>query len=149
MSAYQLPVWVWPTALMGVCLLALWRGRDEERLAVAGQLAAWALTMVVYRARSADIQWGMAIVDLGLLVLLLYLAMRTPRFWPLFAAAFQLLSVVTHVARGLDSGISGWAYVTAGIVWSYMVIAAIGYGAWTAPRAQEDLAGGAAGSHRR
>ena len=57
MPAYQLPVWIWPTALMLVCGLALWRGRDDERLAAAGNLANWAITLVVFKSYSAETQW--------------------------------------------------------------------------------------------
>ena len=134
MSGYQLPVWVWPTALLSVCALAVWRGRNEERLAAGGYLAAWALSLVVFQARSEETQWGVLVVDAGLLGLFVWLAMRGRRYWPLFAAGFQLLAVVTHIARALDSAVSGWAYLTAGIVWGYLVLIAIGYGAWTANR---------------
>ncbi|MCW5759227.1 MAG: hypothetical protein KIS90_05625 [Phenylobacterium sp.] len=134
---YQLPVWVWPTALMLVCALAVWRGRDDERLAAGAYLAAWALTLVVFRARSEETQWAVMVIDTGLLGVFLWQSLRTDRFWPLFASAFQFLSVVTHLASGLDASVSGWAYQTAGLVWAYLIIAVIGYGAWTAPHAAE------------
>lgn len=139
MSGYQLPVWVWPTVLLSVCALAAWRGRDPERLAAAGYLAAWALTVVVFKDGSRDIQWAVMLIDLGLLVLLLGLALRSRRFWPLFVAAFQTLAVGTHAARALDTGVSGWAYLTAVLVWGYLAMAAIGYGAWTAPRRYAEI----------
>ena len=133
MPSYQLPVWVWPSALMLVCGLALWRGRDDERLAAAGNLASWAITLVVFKAYSADTQWYVMAVDVALLALYVWLGLRSRRFWPLFAAAFALLIVVTHLAHALDTGVSGWAYLTAALIWSYLALAAIGYGAWTAP----------------
>ena len=133
MSAYQLPIWVWPTALMAVCGLAVWRGGDDERLAAAGNLASWALSMLLFRARSQDTQWNVMIVDAALLVLYVWLALRSRRFWPLFSAGFILLLVITHLARALDAGVSGWAYLTAARVWSYLGLIAIAYGAWTAP----------------
>lgn len=139
MPAYQLPIWIWPTALMTVCALSAWRGRDNERLGAAAYLAAWALSLVAFRARSEDLQIGVLVIDSALLVLLLWLALRSQRYWPLFAAAFQLLAVLTHGARLLDSGVSGWAYVTAGVIWGYLVIFAIGYGAVTAPRRYAEI----------
>lgn len=134
---YQLPVWVWPTALLGVCALAVWRGRDEERLGAASVLAGWALTLMVFKSRSEDTQWAVLAIDAVLFAILMWIAFRTRRYWPLFAAAFQLLLVVTHFARALDSGVSGWAYLTAGLVWSYLMLISVGYGAWTAPHAAE------------
>ncbi|WP_293390926.1 hypothetical protein [Phenylobacterium sp. RIFCSPHIGHO2_01_FULL_69_31] len=139
MTTYQLPPFVWPTALMSVCALAAWRGRDVERLAAAGYLAAWALTLVAFRAGARDIQWSVMIIDVALLGLLFGIALKSRRYWPLFSGAFQLLAVATHVAVALDSGVSGWAYQTAGIIWGYLVIAAIGYGAWTAPRRYAEI----------
>jgi hypothetical protein len=122
---------------MSVCVLAVWRGRDQERLAAGGYLAAWALSVVAFKDASRDLQWAILLIDVGLLLLLLWVALRSRRFWPLFAGGFQLLAVVTHIARALDSAVSGWAYLTAGVVWGYLVIGAIGYGSWSAPRDAE------------
>lgn len=133
MSAYQLPLWVWPTALLGVGALAVLRGRDQERMATVGLLAAWAFSMVVFRQRSQETQWAILGIDLALFLLYVWMALGSRRFWPLFVAGFQLLALVTHLARALDPGISGWAYLTAERIWSYLVLITIGYGAWTAP----------------
>ena len=118
---------------MLVCWLAVWRGRDDERLAAAGFLANWAITLVVFRSYSLDTQWYVMGLDVALLTLCLWLALRSQRFWPLFVAAFVLLNVLTHLAHALDSGVTGWAYLTAALIWSYLALIAIGYGAWTAP----------------
>lgn len=137
--SYQLPVWVWPVALMVVCIIAVRRGRDEERLAAGTVVLAWALSMVVYRARSEDTQWQVLLIDSGVFSVYLWIAMRTRRFWPLFAAGFKLLSLTTHVAHAADEGISGWAYWTATRTFNYLALFAIGYGAWTAPRRYAEI----------
>lgn len=135
--------------MLGVCAVAAWRGRDDERLAAGGYLANWALTLVVFKDRSVDTQWGVLVVDLALLVLYLWLAMRSRRYWPLLATGFHLLAVITHVARAMDPAVGGWAYLTAELIWSYMVIGTIGYGAWTAPRWYQANAPAEAGVARR
>ena len=134
MGAYQLPPWVWPAAISVVCLLAAWRGREEERLSAGAYLRAWALTLVVFRARREATQVPVLMIDVALLAVFSWIALRSRRYWPLFAAAFQLLAVMTHLARLADTAVTGWAYQTAGLVWAYLVIVSIGYGAWTAPR---------------
>lgn len=131
---YQLPHWVWPTALMVVCALAVWRGRDDERLATAALLANWALSILVVRTGNEATHWDVFIVDTALLGVYVWLALRSRRHWPLFAAGFQVLVVVTHLGRAADPTVSGWAYLTAGLIWSYLVLFTLGYGAWTAPR---------------
>jgi hypothetical protein len=132
-------------ALLAVCAIAAGRGRTEERLAAAGNLGAWVVTRLVFVARSEHIQWPVLAVDAAFLVLLLWLAMRSGRFWPLFAAAFQLLGVLTHIASALDSTLGGWTYLTAALLWNYLVLFTIGYAAWTAPRryASADATAGA------
>ena len=117
---------------MAVCSVAVWRGRDEERMAAAVVMADWALSMVVFKSRSEDTQWGELVVDGGEFSLFVWIAMRSPRFWPLSVAAFALLQLATHVAHALDVGVTGWAYLTTQLIWSYLILLAIGYGAWSA-----------------
>lgn len=124
---------------MAVSAVATWRGGDYERLAAGGLLAAWALSMLTYE-RHLQTQWGVLLVDLGLMALLCWIALRSGRFWPLFAAGFHLLAIVTHIARFLDPTFSGWAYQTAEIIWGYLLAFSIGYGAWSAPNRQEAYA---------
>lgn len=131
--SFQLPIWVWPTALMAVCALAVWRGRDEERLAAAGMLANWSLSRILFQAHSQGLQAGVFAVDVILLGLYVWLALRSRRYWPLFAAGFQLLAIITHMGRMIDPRMSGWAYLTAEIIWSYLVLWAIAWGSWSAP----------------
>ena len=139
MSAYQLPPYAWPTAVAGVCLVSAWRGRSEARLACGTLLLGWALSLTVVRPHADAVQLGVLAVDTAMLGPFLWIALRTRRFWPLFVVAFQLLCVATHVARALDPGLSTWAYMSGGILWSYLVAGAIGYGAWTTDRAVVDV----------
>lgn len=151
MASYQLPFWVWPAALTVVCLLAVLRGRDEERLAAGAVLLGWALTQLLYKALSEETQWQIFAVDCGVFAVYLLLALRSRRYWPIFIAAFKLLSLVTYLAHALDAGVSAWAHWTAQIFWSYLALFTIGYACWTAPRyamSTEEPAG-VAGATRR
>lgn len=134
---------------MAVCAIAALRGRNEERLAAGGLLAGWALTMVAYRYQGQQVEWGILLIDIALLALLAWIALRSARYWPLFAAGFHLLAVVTHVARSVDPSVTGWAYITAEIIWGYLLAFTIGYGAWTAPRHGQANAPAEAGATRR
>ena len=144
---------MYPTAVVVTCFLAVLRGRDTERLAAATVLLTWSLTLVVVRRGTEGTQWLVLFIDIAQLPVFLWLALRSSRYWPLFAAAFKLLLVLTHLARAIDPSISGWAYQTAGIIWSYLALITISYGAWTAPRHAERMeAAGptdAAGATRR
>lgn len=124
---------------MAVCALSVWRGRDDERLASGGFLACWALTLVVFRARSEDTQWAVLAIDVGLMGLVGWIAMRSRRFWPLMVAALQLLTLGVALSKSLDTRISAWAYLTASLAFQYLALLAIGYGAITAPRRYADI----------
>jgi hypothetical protein len=119
---------------MAVCLLAIWRGRDYERLAAAAVLADWALSMMVFKSRSEDTQWAVLLVDFSQFAVLIWIALRSRRFWPLFMGGFALLQILTHLAHAMGTGVTGWAYLTATRAWSYLILLTIAYGAWTAPR---------------
>lgn len=131
MSASTIRGLVWAVTVIVVCALAVLRGRRDEQLAAGVMLAAWALTMVVARG-FMNLEWGILLVDFAALVGFVWIALRSDRYWPMFAAGFHLLAVVTHIARAADRAVGGWAYFTAELVWGYLLAFAIGYGAWTA-----------------
>jgi hypothetical protein len=136
---YQLPHWIWPAALMTVCVLAAWRGRDDERLAAGGLLANWALSMVVFKAQSEDTQWAVSLLDVALAGLYVWIALRSRRYWPLFAAGIELLVIVAHLGHAVDSRVSGWAYLTAQLLFAYLGLIPIAYGAITAPKRYAEI----------
>ncbi|MBX3483590.1 hypothetical protein [Phenylobacterium sp.] len=125
--------------MAAVGAVTLWRGRDDERLAYVGLLGAWAVSMMVFRRDSEQTQTEILFVDLTLFAIYVWIALRSHGFWPLFVAAFQLLAFVTHIARVLDPSITGWAYLTAERVWSYLVLLTIGYASWTAPYRHSEI----------
>src|SRR5690349_16767063 len=116
---------------MAVCAIAYWRGAEDERLAATALLANWGLTVLIVKVGDRGASWASVVIDGALLGIYVWLALRSRRYWPLFVAAFQVLIMVTHLGRAADPSISTWAYMTAGIVWSYCGLFAIGYGAWT------------------
>ena len=117
--------------MVAVCGGAFWRGGREEQTAAGAMLLSVLATLFLRDPKWSGTQWGAFAADAGLLVVLLVIALRTARFWPLFAAAFQLLCVITHIARILDPGVRAWAYATAQVIWTQWVLFAIGTGAFT------------------
>lgn len=115
--------------------LTIWRGGPEERGAANALLIAWLFSKILYRYQGLQTEWGILVVDTALLAFLMWIALRSRRYWPLFAAGFYLLAVVTHLAEIVNPAVGGWAYITAGIMWSYLLAFAIAYGALTRPRA--------------
>ncbi len=120
---------VWTAAIIGVSAFALRRGGRVERTVALANLGAWIASLLVEnRSNWLDPQWGVLIVDVSFLSILLYFALRERANWLLFAAAFQLLSVLTHVAILIDAGVHARAYIQGLIIWSYLVLLSLAVG---------------------
>lgn len=126
------PERVWAVVMFAVSAFALWRGGRTERAVAVANIAAWIATIVVQNRHDwLTPQWGVLAVDVLFLLLLLWFVVRSSRLWILPAAAFQLLAVVTHAAILADGGVRAWAYVTALILWSYLVLITLAVGTYT------------------
>ena len=113
-----------------VCGAAFWKGGREAQFAAGGFLLGWAATIALRDRSWVGTQWSAFASDGGLLIILIAISWRTTRWWPLFAAAFELLCVATHVARTVDPGVRAWGYATAQVIFTQLVIVTIGVGVW-------------------
>ena len=126
----QLPAWIPWAALLLIGGPALIRGGWLERT------VATVIILACLAARAVDLhgwlqlEWGVFIVDVVTWGALLAVALRSDRYWPLCVAAFQMLNVMTHVARIADPQFTPWAYATAQVIWTYLMILTLGYAAW-------------------
>lgn len=136
-----------------VSTYAWWRGGRVERAVAVANVIAWVATIAVQnRTNWVDPQWGMFTVDVLFLGVLLVLVVRTDRFWIMPAAAFQLLGVVTHAAIIADDGVRARAYITALILWSYLVLITLAVGShlhWRAMMRRRAAYAGTASPARR
>ncbi|MEO8115569.1 MAG: hypothetical protein ABI655_14375 [Phenylobacterium sp.] len=98
---------------------ALWRGGLRERMVAAVALVSWA-GMNAYWVfphliapllgpyggwRPARGQgWFELVTDVAILAICLACALRSDRYWTIWASSFALLSVVMHLVRPLASG---------------------------------------------
>lgn len=128
--AYALPHWLWIATVLAIAAAAILWGRRDERLAAAGLVVGWLLTVLAYAHHGAQTEWGILAVDIGLLGVLTWIALSTEHYWPIFAASFQLLAVVIHLARLADRSLGGWAYISAEIIFGYWLAAAIAAGVY-------------------
>ena len=139
-----LPIWVGIVIGWTVAASALWKGGWSERLVAIGFLAAWLISPLVRLGGWNGPAWTGLTVDAAFLALLLFVALRSGRYWPLFAAAFELLSVLSHIARLVDPGVRAWAYATADAIWTYLLLASLAVGTVNCWRERRQLDAGAA-----
>jgi hypothetical protein len=132
--------WTWTVYITLVSAAALWVGGLTERLGAAAIFFGWIASLVMARVGPNGHATGVAVVDLLLLLVLIALALKSPRYWPLWAAGFHLLAVVTHWMHRLDPSLGNWTYVTAGIIWGYLLVGALAFGTWGAWKERRQLA---------
>ncbi|KPF80510.1 hypothetical protein IP88_00030 [alpha proteobacterium AAP81b] len=124
--------------LQYIVLLALlasnviaWRwGGLDEKLAASGFAVAGLASNLANQSFYVHTETGVLAVDIMLLAGLIALALRSDRFWPMYAAAFQLVAVTVHVASMTEHGNFAWAYAVGLIFWTYPVLIALMAGTW-------------------
>lgn len=115
--------------MWAVCLYAFRRGGWAERLAAAGIIVATYLTVLVLSPaaiRYHQTEFAVVIVDSALFVLLLFISLRTEKFWPLWLVAMQGLTILSHLAPYVPH-VLPWAYHRAIVVWIYPMLIVLAY----------------------
>lgn len=132
MTLHTLHQWASLVFLLLSCGTALWLGGWPERVAATAMVGAWFATAVLL----SKIQlWGLEIevmiIDVVLFGTVLAIALRSDRWWPLWASGFLGLVVLVHLAVILDPKIWGRAYFVASNIFSYLTMAALLVGSLT------------------
>lgn len=127
---YQLPPWFGLTLTVVVCGAAFWKGARDEQVAAAGVVLSWLATLVLHDPHWIGPQWGAFGADVLLLFLIVAVALRSERYWPMVAAAFQLLCVTIHLARLFDPGVRAWAYATGQVIFTHFYLWTIAFAVW-------------------
>ncbi|HJV41698.1 hypothetical protein [Caulobacter sp.] len=128
--------WASLVALLVTVGAAAWRGAWPERFGAAAMVVAWVASALVYNSiLLRGFQVAPMLVDLALTLALLYVALRSDRWWPMWACAFQALNVVLHFALAADDVLWRWAAWLASSCFSYLAMLALLCGALGRPRA--------------
>ena len=121
--------------LMAACLAAAARGGAGERLAGAAMLLAWIASPLAQNVNQRlGMQVGLFVIDSLLLTVLVFVALRSDRWWPMWACAFHAVGTLIHVLAALDVEISPRAYFIGSGLLSYLTMGALLLGALNRPR---------------
>ncbi len=116
---------IWAASLLVMAGLVAWRGDWEERTITFGLVVDTVGLAALQNAQgSFDRVGGGLSLSIIYLTVLVWVALRSGKWWPLWAAAFQLVGVGFFMARLADPKIGA----TAVVVWSYLVLIAVGIG---------------------
>jgi hypothetical protein len=120
-----------------ICAYAWWRGGREERIAATTCLLATVATHFVISpiaVRYTRVEDGLLVIDLAVLFAFVGIALYSSRFWPLWAAGFQLTVSMSHMLKSIDIGLMPKAYAAAAVFWSYPILLVILVGTWRTQR---------------
>ena len=73
---------------------------------------------------------GLLLIDLGVLAAYNVVALKSPRFWPLWVAGLQLTESTSHVMKAIDERLLPMAYGAAIALWSYPILIILALGTW-------------------
>lgn len=133
----QLNQYIFVVIMLATCGAALWFGRDSERWTAIVLISSAVASLIAQSSKFFQPESGILMIDLALLAYLIWLALRSDRFWPLYAAGFQIIGTLIHVARITDDSIFQSAYATGQILWSYPVLLTLAAGTWFEARRRE------------
>lgn len=107
----------WLLALLSCAYAACFGGRDGRRF-VAISVLAVLLTIAAQLAGSwHGTQYWLMAVDLAVFIALLWLMLDSAHYWPIWAAASQLMTVLTHIVTLLLQSFSDRIYEGLSTVW--------------------------------
>jgi hypothetical protein len=125
-------IYQWASLIvLGLCVvIGLWRGGWPERTAALAMVAAWFGTSLAQNSLQRwGVQTGVMLVDAGLLAVLLFVALRSDRWWPMWASGFQAMNVTLHLSVLADGKVWGWSYFLASSIFSYLTMLSLLFGA--------------------
>jgi hypothetical protein len=114
--------------MWAITIYAFRRGGWAERLAASGivinsYLSALLVSPAGTQFRQVEV--SVALVDLGLLFLLILIALQSRKYWPLWLTAFQGVTVLAHFAPYVH--VSPWVYFRATALWSWPMLVLLGF----------------------
>lgn len=138
--------------LSALVLVAIWRGKADERLAAGVCVAGTFLTVLAgdhLRVHSSSFHAMAFLVDLGVFLAFLAVALKSTRFWPIWVAGLQLTATTIHPMMVVTPDLPGKVFGAALAFWSYPILLVIGIGAWRTQlierwRGSADIASGEA-----
>ena len=128
---------------LGVCAFALMRGDQPERIAGGALVIAWLATLAIHRDTVpigyASTALLVMAIDVCVLAVLIGLSWYSDRTWPIWASAFQAVTVLVHVVTLIDLRIRAIAYLSAQTVGTYGVLICLAIGTFWAWQIREAI----------
>ncbi len=115
--------WVFWTSVLSASAYAFRVGGREERQVASILVVAYFATFLFYKLGNPNWlqpQYGILASDSIASLLLLFIALRSKRFWPLPIVAFQLLPILTQLVMFFGENLVSYGLGVAQGAWSYL-----------------------------
>lgn len=129
----MLRVYLFATLLVLTSGYALWKGGAPERIVAAGLLSAYVATVLSWSplpSRFYGLELDVFVVDAALFAMLIAVALRADRGWPLLMAALQFDAVGAHFVKLVAPETIRVAYALLITVWSWPTQMLLAVGTW-------------------
>lgn len=103
---------------------AIWGGKPE-RIAAAIFVPGFLFTTLVaspLAQRFGNVEVGVLLVDLAMLIAFVTMALYAERFWPLWMSAMQVIQVISHLPIIFIPELLPLAYGAVVVIWSYPML---------------------------
>lgn len=119
--------------LVACCGYAIFRGSRFEYFGAAIMIIGSLSTLAVGRLLGNSwtrVEVNILVIDAAALLALVYLTLKSDRFWPIWATAFHMLAVSIHTAMLVAPQITPWAFATGAAFWAYPMLLALAIGSY-------------------
>lgn len=120
--------YIYPALLVACVLFISWKGRSEQRIVLGALLLGSVNTYFIYVSRAGSwLEPSIAMIANELLVtaVILAVAYRSKKFWPLPVASFQILALMSQLVSIFGQELQAYAVgVTQGL-WAYLQLAVL------------------------
>jgi len=112
---------------------AMWRGGAPERAVGVAMLTAYIATLFShseFAIRFTQVETGVLSIDIALMALLMAVALKADRGWPMLVAGLHLTTVGAHAVRLIEPSMIEVTYAVMLSMWSYPMVLALAVGTW-------------------
>lgn len=135
MTATATAIWIvrsliFLVAAVPTCLFAVRRGGSPERIVAALICLAVIATSLIPPHTWRGVVAPLLVIDAAMLAGLVGVALFADRFWPMYFAAVQLLTVGVHGVRAYDASVLPSVYARLAGELAYLTLAILAIGTW-------------------
>lgn len=123
--------------LVACVFFIFWKGRFEERVVASALLAGSVLTAFIHAIRSGDwLDPSIALLanEAVVTAIILTVAFRSKRFWPLPVAAFQLIAMLAQIVSMIGENLESYAVGVTQGMWAYLQLLIVVIATWRGMR---------------